>query len=154
MTPQKIKALITFPEVDHTGLVRMQLQTKLTQQRTCLLVGLLGLVRGRAQRSAVDFAGWRRLVCGGISNRHRKVRHVWRRSSHPSCHDYREVVLVEHVFLWGSWPFDGSMWQQEGGGADVFFQGATLGRKVFTSRLSAATSYRAICSRNICSASW
>jgi hypothetical protein len=31
MAAEKVEALLVFTEIDHTGLVRMQLQTKITQ---------------------------------------------------------------------------------------------------------------------------
>jgi len=43
---QKIEALLALPEVDHTGLVRMQHQPEVAQQRNRLLLGLLSLRRG------------------------------------------------------------------------------------------------------------
>ncbi len=45
---QEIEALPAFPEVDHTGLVRVQAQTEITQLRSCSPLSLLGLLLGVA----------------------------------------------------------------------------------------------------------
>ena len=44
MTAEEVKALPALPEVDHTGLVRVQLQTKLTEQGRSPVSGLFGLL--------------------------------------------------------------------------------------------------------------
>ncbi len=43
-TPEEIKTLLATPEVDHSGLVRVELQAKVAQQRSCPPSGFLGLV--------------------------------------------------------------------------------------------------------------
>ena len=54
MAPEEIKALLATPEVDHSGLVRVQGQAKVAQQRSCLLPGLLSLVAVLAQHDEVS----------------------------------------------------------------------------------------------------
>ena len=58
---EEVKALPAFPEVDHSGLVRMEAQTEVAQDGGYPPVGLLSLLSGRAQhhevvRIADDFA--------------------------------------------------------------------------------------------------
>ena len=57
MTPEKVEALLAFPEVDHTGLVRVQGKTELSQDSGRPLIGLLGLLPGRAQHDEVSGRG-------------------------------------------------------------------------------------------------
>ncbi len=61
VAPEKVKAFMPTTEVDHSGLVRMKRQAKLTQDGSCLPLGSLGLLLGRAQhhegvRIADDFS--------------------------------------------------------------------------------------------------
>ncbi len=53
MATEEVEALPAFPEVDHCGLVRVQLQAKLTQDGSRPLLGLLGLFLGLAQHHEV-----------------------------------------------------------------------------------------------------
>ncbi len=53
MAPEEIKPLFTFPEIDHTGLVRVQLQTELTEQGLRPAVSLFGLTTRPAQHHEV-----------------------------------------------------------------------------------------------------
>ncbi len=53
MATQEVKALLAFPKIDHTGLVRVQFQTKVGQHRTCLLLGLPSLDRRPAKHHEV-----------------------------------------------------------------------------------------------------
>ena len=53
MAPEKVKALLALPEVDHTGLVRVKGQTEVAQDGSRLPLGLLGLLSGRAQHDEV-----------------------------------------------------------------------------------------------------
>jgi len=68
MAPEKVKALLALPEVDHTGLVRVQGQPEVAQDGSRPPLGLLGLLLGRAQhdevvRVADDFS--RAMFCPG-----------------------------------------------------------------------------------------
>jgi hypothetical protein len=53
MTAEEVKGFLAFPEVDHTGLVRVKGKPKLTQERSCTLVGLLGLLTGLTEHDKV-----------------------------------------------------------------------------------------------------
>jgi len=62
VAPEKVKALAPLPEIDHSGLIRMKRQTQLTQDGSCLPLGLLGLLPRVTQhyevvRIADDFSG-------------------------------------------------------------------------------------------------
>ena len=48
MAPEEIKASLAFPEVDDSGLVRVQAETEVGHQLSCELVCSLGLLPGRA----------------------------------------------------------------------------------------------------------
>ena len=53
MATEEVKALLAFPEVDHSGLVRVQAQTELGHDGGRSGLGLLGLFPGRAQHHEV-----------------------------------------------------------------------------------------------------
>ncbi len=46
VAPEEVKASPTFPEVDHSGLARVQAETKLAHQLRCEPVGLLSFLPG------------------------------------------------------------------------------------------------------------
>jgi len=53
MAPEKVKALLALPEVDHTGLVRVQGQPEVAQDGSRPPLSILGLMLGRAQHDEV-----------------------------------------------------------------------------------------------------
>jgi hypothetical protein len=53
VAPEKVKTLPADPEIDHSGLSRVQLKTELRQQRYSETLGLLGFGLGAAQHDEV-----------------------------------------------------------------------------------------------------
>jgi len=53
VAPEEIESLFALPEVDHSGLVRVQGETEVPQEGFRSALGLLGLLPGRAQHHEV-----------------------------------------------------------------------------------------------------